>query len=506
MIGGDYAVKPFSRLSLTAALVLPVLMLPAISLGQSAANSGPPGVAEINPPAQHCNETPDTVPALGGPPEVPERIATEVIPQLLTSGLPCAETVNTSGLPGSSQFTSLQRGFDFYSWLTFIALNAPSDGSPIASGKPTSRTVWEDPRNYMQLADIMLPDRSAPTWGKRVVPAECEHDFEPGMTLIRVTEETYNQPFKTGPLIDQNGNYALFDILLNKPMFDYILTNKLYSKAGQAAFGEPVIFPVGVNPKGAAPGRVGAIMLKVSWRVLDPIKDEASMERFHTVDALVYIPRRDAQHPAVCPKKTLGLVGFHAVHKTSDRQQWIWTTFEHAENAPELGAVTSGHLLPHYSFFNAACPKCQPFNQTPPRPWTIRDGLEFGQPFRSQIVRTDPIANSALELNPKFQGILAGTVWKNYMLVSTQWPSDFACAGDPNSMSRPDPTCGPAPTYLANTTLETYSQKGEDNKKGDKGGIPIATSSCMACHGNAATTQRQPAVASDFTFTLEKAH
>ena len=46
-------------------------------------------------------------------------------------------------------------------------------------------------------------------------------------------EETFNQPFKTGPLIDQRRNYALFDILMNKPMFDYIVDQQLYSQAGQ---------------------------------------------------------------------------------------------------------------------------------------------------------------------------------------------------------------------------------------------------------------------------------
>ena len=54
--------------------------------------------------------------------------------------------------------------------------------------------------------------------------------------------------------------------------------------------------------------------------------------------------------------------------------------------------------------------------------------------------------------------------------------------------------CAPAPTFLANSTLETYSQ----------GTNPLASSSCMACHGNA-TTHHVPALASDFTFILEKA-
>ena len=97
-----------------------------------------------------------------------------------------------------------------------------------------------------------------------------------------------------------------------------------------------------------------------------------------------------------------------------------------------------------------------------------------------------PVIAEVAELNRGFQEILKGTVWANYMLLATQWPTDFA--------SKTDPTGAPAPTYLANTTLETYSQ----------GRVPLASSSCMACHNNA-TTQHVPATASDFTFILEKA-
>ena len=63
--------------------------------------------------------------------------------------------------------------------------------------------------------------------------------------------------------------------------------------------------------------------------------------------------------------------------------------------------------------------------------------------------------------------------------------------------------CAPAPTFLANSTLETYSQ----------GTNPLASSSCMACHGNAVSQQVRPPDMkpedffnqSDFTFMLEKA-
>jgi len=140
-----------------------------------------------------------------------------------------------------------------------------------------------------------------------------------------------------------------------------------------------------------------------------------------------------------------------------------------------------------------------PTNQTPPRPWGLNSSLRFHSPFRSQVVRTTSLFPGARELNQAFQSILAGTVWENYMLVSTQWPSDSTCAGSKDPTHEIDQTCAPAPTYLANTTLETYSQQGID------GQTPLATSSCMACHGNA-TTQHNGTGPSDFTFILEKAH
>ena len=71
-------------------------------------------------------------------------------------------------------------------------------------------------------------------------------------------------------------------------------------------------------------------------------------------------------------------------------------------------------------------------------------------------------------------------------------------------IKQPDMTCSPAPTFFANSTLETYSQ----------GDIPLASSSCIACHGNAVSFQTRPSNPksgevhlnqSDFTFMLEKA-
>jgi hypothetical protein len=476
-----------------------VLVFSELSPGQPSAS--PPLASEedrINPMVPDCKEIRDV------DVQATPRKATPITSSLTTAVQPCAETVSTNGLTDNA-LINLQRGFDFYSWLTFMALNSPADGPLIGQSAkgldPT--TKWESPQNYRQLADVMLPDGRRPVWGAAVIPPECRSEYRGGMMTIKVIEESFNQPFKSGPLIDQNGNYALFDILINKPMFEYVIEHGLYSKAGQQVFGDRVEFPFGSNPKDqggqAILGRMGAVMLKVSWKILES-NDDA--HKFHTVQALVDVPNfKDPYNKPTCVRKTLGLVGFHVGHKTKDRPQWIWTTFEHVDNAPEQKDIDSqNNLRAQYNFYNPACDPMEcPTNRTPPHPWGLDRSLKFHSAFRSQVSRTTPLFAGARELNRAFQSILGGTVWENYMLVGTQWPSDFGCATSTRPTQEVDLTCAPAPTFMANTTLETYSQAGAE------GQIPVATSSCMACHGNA-TTQHHGGGPSDFTFILEKAH
>ena len=449
----------------------------------------PAGAKDINPPVANCNLTPDTIP---DPSDPSKRIATPFEAKLLTSGQPCQQVVSTKGL-ATDPLANLQRGFDFYSWLTFIALNSPADGKTIGQGpRPggDATTKWEVLGNYRQLADVMLDKGAKPAWGTRIVPDACKPLDGPNKMILKLGEAAWNQPFKTGPLIDQKGNYAVFDILMNQPMFDFISGNGLYSKQGQERFEQDIVFPEGNNPATNVPGRMGSVMLKVSWRILDPVEDRALMDKFHTVDALIYFPGPPGTKTGpACVAKTLGLIGFHAGHKAKFAPQWVWSTFEHVSNAPDEKQVADKTLSPPYSFYNPACPQC-PVNTTPSDPWDPPESLKFHSDERNQVVRTkmlpDDVLEEVAELNRGFRALLKGTVWENYILLATQWPSDFASKTDCNG--------APAPTFLANSTLETYSQ----------GRIPIASSSCMACHGNA-TTLRVPATPSDFTFILEKA-
>jgi hypothetical protein len=484
----------------------PGLALAAVgvfSLGalQWSVHAQAPAAKDINPPVDNCNKVvEDTLPDPSQPTDPKRRIARKIGPELLTSGQPCAQIASGLGLLIDNSLGNRQRSFDYYSWLTFLALNSPADGKTIGQGpRPggDAATKWESVSNYRQLADVMLDKGVKPTWGERIVPDACKALDAPDKMIVKLGEAAWNQPFKTGPLIDQNGNYAVFDILMNQPMFDFIDQNGLYSKQGQERFDNDVVFPLGNNPVSNAtdptknaPGRMGAVMIKVSWRILDPEKDKALMAKFHTVDALIYFPGPPATKTGpTCVAKTLGLIGFHVGHKTQFAEQWAWTTFEHVANAPDEEQVAKKTLQPPYSFYNPGCPTC-PVNQTPPDPWDPPASLKFPTNDKSQVVRIKmlpgPVLQEVADLNRQFRALLKGTVWENYMLLATQWPAVHDSKTDCNG--------SPAPTYLANTTLETYSQ----------GRVPLASSSCMACHGNA-TTQHVPATPSDFTFILEKA-
>jgi hypothetical protein len=448
----------------------------AIILGAIALLALPSGGA-APPPPDACNVTTPT---------------TKITPALLSSGLPCAGTI-------TAPFTldNIQHGFDYYSWLTFLALNAPAKGGVIGSGPgpggdaPAIWSGWKD------IGSIMLPGGAKPTpWGTPpVIPKICQGLAPDGTDIVTMVGKTpnvlsaTNQPFKTGPLIDQNGQYVRYDILVNEPMFDYIVDNTLYSIAGQTAFTTPVDFPPGFvapnPPPGAppkpAPGAFGAIMIKVAWK---PLGKNDNPAKFHTMTALVYQPAQ--VNPAIkesCHKAVLGLVGMHIAHKTKNDPQWLWSTFEHVDNVPTDADVAAKHLQARYNFFNPACKTCK-INDTPPRPWDP-NVVPFPGGYHSQITRVIPITKEVIALNNAFHSLLKGKVWQNYMLISTQWPTD--------ATSTTDPTGKPAPIYLANTTAETYIQ----------GKVPQSSSNCTACHNNATTTGGH---FSDFTYILENAH
>ena len=297
-------------------------------------DSGTVTMDAINPVINRCNTT--------LPPVAPAKVT----PKMARSGLPCSLAFN-----GAVALLPLQEAFDFNSWLTFVALSAPA-GKAKAADAPALWQHWQD------LSSLMMPDGAPPPpFGTSVPPPAICTGGEPGTPVLQMISKTpvtptvsvAGQPLNTGPLIDQNGHYVRYQILVNKPMYDYIVANGLYSKAGQQKFTGVVSFPI-ASALHDKTGTIGAIVIKAAWKVLGPGDNSAA---FHVTKAYVYTPAATGVKES-CKTEVLGLAGIHIVHKTKGEPQWIWSTFEHVHNVPT--SVTAGKpTKQHFNFYNPAC-------------------------------------------------------------------------------------------------------------------------------------------------------
>jgi cytochrome c len=360
--------------------------------------------------------------------------------------------------PGFQEGTAAQRAFNVFGWQQFIALNwpaaptvrgSPDPSRPIAAPGPR---VWE---TWKETAAVYLPDgRKPPAWNawptgertKQLVRTQKVEDVLD--SAIQPTGADGTLPIT---LTDRNQRLVRYEIRMNRVLFDYVVANRLYDSRVQARATSIV-----------APD--GAILVKAAWRELESTEEP----RYLTARA------RICDSATRCSVRTVGLVGFHIMQKTKGSPQWIWSTFEHADNVEGDNP----------SFFDPACRDCGSVvnRQTPPG-------------VKNQIVRVIPIpsvdpvcsapqvGDNVAELNRHVSAALAGrgTPLARYGLISTQRP-----------VKRSPPATGfdAEPPLLGNTTMETFIQP---------------TSSCIGCHAMARTTRGDHFVSADFTFTLNNA-
>ena len=275
---------------------------------------------------------------------IPSRAADQAI--VLSPDLPVTVAVPQQD-PNLAQ---LQTDFDVFSWQTFVALNWPArgNGTPntdvrIGQQGALTQSVWE---TWKEATEVFKDDGSAPSpWdaSNRTVPPECAALRTPDNSkvlphLAKKPDVLFSstQPFATGPLIDQNGQFARFEISLNRSMFDYIVGNVLYNKEGQQAFakaGKEVGFACTDAASTDTATDTGAIMIKAAWKILGAGDDKS---QFYTRKALVWTPgSTNPVRPATCAVSDVGMIGLHIATKVQNTPQWVWSTFEHRNNVPD---------------------------------------------------------------------------------------------------------------------------------------------------------------------------
>jgi hypothetical protein len=381
--------------------------------------------------------------------------------------------------------------FDCYGWQLFIALNWPAK----SAGEPDPSKPFGEPREYSDVvwqtyksAFDVFGDRQPTPWG-----ANNTHELQLNSAVIKDTLLKYDLQSDHNWLTDEAGNVVRYEIRVNKDEFQYILKNDLWHQEGlfKAVTSGP---GVELPSQKSEFGDVGAMEVKAAWRIIPEARRAYFEENYKVAHAKVYDPASKSSQD-----KDVALVGLHIIKKTPNSPQWVWTTFEHKDNAPVVGDSAEGR---QWNFFNPELFKTDPnykpnYNAPPYRIATNKPV----QVFRVKQASSDDV--DVTRINDAMHQLIAGrfphSVWQNYNLISVQWPREPA-KPDPK-LQKVLPSGQPRPRVLANTAMETYQQL---KNSGGAGGLsPIANdqgpeknfppddlgkSSCIACHRISAVT------------------
>ncbi len=425
--------------------------------------------------------------------------------------LPKAEDI--PGFPDTTALINfLQNRFDILSWKTFIALNWPAteNGGPDSSACFTDyagTSVWE---HWMPSTKIFVPVGQSPSHWQTGKYKTMDYYGITALAIDSVSKKPGNiHPLNSGtfsifriakvdsmftildaeqfPVVDKNHMYTLYENFYNKQAYDYIVKSNLYSKAGQMQFtktwpsytkglivttGKDTVniektykrayFPVGnIKDSSKTIGNTtysfskneGAIIIKSAWVVLT---DSSEYGDYFT--RTVRVKEKNGMKV-----RTLGLVGMHIIHKVAEVTQWVWSSFEHIDNAPLIDSTGKVILKPgiDYLYFDENNTDASLYNKHP-------DSIYQPNPFSrksSQVVQILASLKSTDSINEQFHALIAKnnkkSVWLHYRLVGTQWPFN------PNLFT---PGSDYQPALMGNAIMETYVQK---------------TSSCMSCHSYA---------------------
>ncbi len=364
-----------------------------------------------------------------------------------------------------------QSGVDIFSWNEFIAFNWPATQTCMADTTKSilgikkgnqGPVVWQ---TQMSSDDVFVASGQNPAaWcnGQNLAalfekkPHPMMHASKAAVSaaqnLIPLTNAV-SQPTDVqavgGVVTDQAQRWLRYERLMNQAEYGAVIGNKWYELSV-------------LNSVSSITLPTGSIEFKSAWKILNPA--EIAGGRYYTTLATVFNTPDGATSPGPNPV-TLGLVGLHIIHKTPSQDGFFWSTFEQVDNDKVF-------FNPHSSAPVNKQTAAKPFTELNPNGTPINAAVQIK---RVNAIPADP------KLNRYYQKLLAGTVFANYRLISTQWQFGGAPQG--------------APANVADITIETYVQSASSQGK-----FKNPSTGCLACHINATTASGKTTTDRSFLF------
>jgi len=462
-------------------------------------------------------------------------------------------------LPGDVDVTlpidNSHGAFDEYSWQTFLALSAPGVGKRVSltGDNKTQWRKWSSTVDVIQCArdpqSCVCRSGNCMAYGARYYPEECTavRGYKRYRVLDQLSkiDDSFLQAghgaLSNSPLVDANGNFVRYEILVSPVAHSYVTKNQYYDASVLDGLTKDLKFPCGRESyTGGKPTsrRSGSYIVKNAWMQLPNdargigFYDPDLVKQFHTEELLVYTPAyRNKSGVATCEKRLMALVGQHIAHKTVKQPKWTWSTFEHANNAPNCkGLPPAGNqdgsgpntscpasVKKDYNFYPQECSAdgsdpdaCQTCNATPvsnrkgcknpsvkgDTSWCLDKppAKVAGTSMLCRQVKVSKYYETAHLMNNACAASLGNkSVWSNYHLIGTQWYNEAStsCSTD-NKVTRslekpqvPVPGAGGKTVpYLANTSMESDVR-----------------SNCMGCHADAVVGTKS--VSTDFMYWIQ---
>ena len=351
--------------------------------------------------------------------------------------------------------------FHQWAWQEFLWLTQPPDGkTPRFLTFPTEHDLFapDTPMPFDSVSkDKMLV--LSPRTTETSTPTDLDDVIQAG---------------SRGMLIDQRGRSVYYISHVNKTYYDFVRTKKLYTLPGYLAAPADLNFPV------------GTLELKSSWMIVPEGVSTAGFFATRATIAKLTCPDGGAgcKGRAITLDKsntevvTVALVGLHVVGVVKDHPEFIWATFEHKQNAPDLPpgmdpSSSSPVDRRFWTFYQANTPAnaCNVPNNDPVTPTvTLVDPATqkltpISNLFRQAAFGGGPPTNVAniKALNASVAAQLGGgDIWGNYQLTGGVWMLPNVLVPDLPKTTPDGPKEFAAlqrgSLQLANPTMESFTQ------------------------------------------------